>query len=174
MTGLASLNGHMRIRGSKSEFLSEGLIFIILVDPSLVIITIFSDCLIYARVKRRRFIKNKCIFAVWITWPHRNTRVPNIILVDSSLVFITLSDNRLGVGKKIYTEIYFSLHDLAQEPRGHEIYNFGRPLLGHHNYVPSLSVLCLQVEKNFKEIILFHYMIYMATPKHKKTRALGS
>ena len=30
-------------------------------------------------------------------------------------------------------------------PRGHEIYNFGRPFLGHHYYIPllSLSDLCL-------------------------------
>ena len=27
------------------------------------------------------------------------------------------------------------------QPRGHEIYNFGKSLLGHHNYVCSLSDL---------------------------------
>ena len=32
-------------------------------------------------------------------------------------------------------------------PDGHEIYNFGRPFLGHHNYIHSLSDLCLGVKK---------------------------
>ena len=42
-------------------------------------------------------------------------------------------------------------------PGGHEIYNFGRPFLGHHNYIHSLSVLCLGVEKKiFKEIHQFY------------------
>ena len=53
-------------------------------------------------------------------------------------------------------------------PGGHEIYSFGGPFLGHHNNILSLSVLCLEVEKTiFKEILLFHYMTYMATPLHK-------
>ena len=45
-------------------------------------------------------------------------------------------------------------HALAKKPcpRSHEIYNFGRPFLGHHNYILTLSVLCLEEEKkNFKE-----------------------
>ena len=47
---------------------------------------------------------------------------------------------------------------------GHEIYNFGRPFLGHHYYTLSLSDLCLGVEKTIvKEIMHFHYMTYMAT-----------
>ena len=38
-------------------------------------------------------------------------------------------------------------------PRGHEIYNFARPFLGHHNYILSLSVLCVGVVKKiFKEL----------------------
>ena len=49
-------------------------------------------------------------------------------------------------------------------PRGHEIYNFGRPFLGHHYYILGLSDLCLEVERKIlKEIIYFHYMTYMAT-----------
>ena len=47
---------------------------------------------------------------------------------------------------------------LAQEllPGGHEIYNFGRPFLGHHYYILSLSDLSLGVEKKiFKEITHF-------------------
>ena len=50
-------------------------------------------------------------------------------------------------------------------PGGHEIYNFGRPFLGLHYYILSLSDLCLGVEKKiFKGIMHFHYMTYMATP----------
>ena len=52
-------------------------------------------------------------------------------------------------------------HALAQEPcpRGHEIYNFGRPFLGHHYFLLGLSSLYLVVEKNiFKAIMHFHYM----------------
>ena len=32
-------------------------------------------------------------------------------------------------------------------PGGHEIYNFGRPFLGHHYYILGLSDQCLGVEK---------------------------
>ena len=52
-------------------------------------------------------------------------------------------------------------------PRGHEIYNFGRPFLCHHLYILSLFDLCLGVEnKIFKEIhvMYFHYMTYMVMP----------
>ena len=53
-------------------------------------------------------------------------------------------------------------------PGGHEIYNFGRPFLCHHNYILSLSVLCLGVEKKIlKEIMHFHYIIYMNSTQHK-------
>ena len=49
--------------------------------------------------------------------------------------------------------------------RPHKINNIGRPLLGHHYYILDLSDLCLGVEKkNFKEIMHFQYMTYMATP----------
>ena len=50
----------------------------------------------------------------------------------------------------------------------YEIYNFGRPFLGQHYYILSLSDLGLGVEKSiFKEIMDFHYMTYMTTPMHK-------
>ena len=32
-------------------------------------------------------------------------------------------------------------------PESHEIYNFVRPLLGHHYYILSLSDLCMGVKK---------------------------
>ena len=62
-----------------------------------------------------------------------------------------------------------SLYDLyghapAQDDRGHQIYNFGTTSFGHHYYILGLSDLCLGIEKTiFKEIMLFHYMTYMAT-----------
>ena len=38
-------------------------------------------------------------------------------------------------------------------PGVHDIYNFGKPFLGHHYYILGLSDLCLGVEKRiFKEI----------------------
>ena len=44
-------------------------------------------------------------------------------------------------------------------PGGHEICNFGIPFLGDHNYILSLPVLCLGVQKRiFKEIMHLHYM----------------
>ena len=49
-------------------------------------------------------------------------------------------------------------------PRGHQIYNFGRPFLGHY-YILGLSDLCLGKEKKiFKEIMQFHYTTYMPHP----------
>ena len=41
-------------------------------------------------------------------------------------------------------------------PTGHEIYNFGRPFLGHLYYILSLSDLCLGVE--FKKYIILHFL----------------
>ena len=41
-------------------------------------------------------------------------------------------------------------------PDSQEIYNFNIHTLAHHDYIPSLSNLCLGVEKNiFKEICIF-------------------
>ena len=55
-------------------------------------------------------------------------------------------------------------------PKGHKIYNFGRPFLGHHYYILSLSDLCMGADKKiFKEIMHFHYtgMSYLTTAQHK-------
>ena len=42
-------------------------------------------------------------------------------------------------------------------PRGHEIYNFGRPFLGHHYYILGLSDKCPGVGKKiFKEVQQFY------------------
>ena len=43
--------------------------------------------------------------------------------------------------------------------RGYEIYNFGRPYLGHYNYILSFPLLCLGVEKKlFKEKMNVHFL----------------
>ena len=60
----------------------------------------------------------------------------------------------------------FSLYDLygytlAQDPGGHEIYNFGSSFIGYHYYTLSLSDL--PVEKMLKKTMHFHYMTCMAT-----------
>ena len=61
-----------------------------------------------------------------------------------------------------YYMIYVNTHENFC-PRGHEIYNLGRPFLGHSNC--SWSNPCLGLEKKiFKEIMLFHDMIYKAKP----------
>ena len=50
-------------------------------------------------------------------------------------------------------------------PGSHEIDNFGRPFLGHHNYLLGLSDLGLGVEKKmFKEIMHFHYLTLWPRP----------
>ena len=57
--------------------------------------------------------------------------------------------------EKIFKEIvYFhyitymaTLYRKNPCPGGHESYNFGRPFLGHHHYIYSLSDLCLGVKK---------------------------
>ena len=59
-------------------------------------------------------------------------------------------------------------------PGGHEIHNFGSLFLGLHNYILSLSVVCLGVEKKIlKEIMHFHYTTCMTTPKHKNPCPMG-
>ena len=86
---------------------------------------------------------------------------------------LTLSILCLGEERKILKEI-MHFHDITYMakpqhkkpwPGGHEIYDFRRPFLCHHNYILTLSVLCLGVEKKiFKEIMHFHFMTYSHTP----------
>ena len=87
-----------------------------------------------------------------------------------------LCDLCLGIEKKIFKEIiHFHYMTYMTTPslknpchRGHEIYNFGRPFLGHYYYILGLSDQCLGVEKKiFKEIMHFYYMTYKAMPLHK-------
>ena len=53
-------------------------------------------------------------------------------------------------------------------PEGHEIYNFGRPFFGHHDYILSLSDICMEeVKKIFKKNNAVLLRTYMVTPKHK-------
>ena len=58
----------------------------------------------------------------------------------------------------------YDLYDHAPHknpcPRGHEIYNFGRPFNGHHYYILGLSDLYLGIKKICKEIMHFHYVTY--------------
>ena len=55
--------------------------------------------------------------------------------------------------------------------RGHEIYNFGRPFLGHHYYILGLSDLCLGEEKKiYKKNNAFS--LYDIWP-HPSTRTLA-
>ena len=52
--------------------------------------------------------------------------------------------------------------------RGHEIYKFNRPFLGHYYYILGQSDLCLGVEKKIvEEIMHLHYSTYLSTPQHK-------
>ena len=73
----------------------------ILVDSSLVIITIHLVCLICAW-EQRRFLKKQCIFTIKLIPPHLSTRAPSLgvikftILVDPSLVIVTIHLVRLN------------------------------------------------------------------------------
>ena len=141
--------------------------FVIWVDPSFVIITI-DQCL---GVKKKIF-KGIIIFTIWLIWPHPSARIPAPgvtkfqILVDPSLSYLnyilSLSDLCLGVKKKILKEMmhfhYMTYIAIPQRknpcPGGNEIYNLGRPFLGHHNHT------CPWVEKKiFKEIHQFYSKI---------------
>ena len=97
-------------------------------------------------------------------------------ILGNQTCILNLSVLCLGEEKKIFKEIMSFYYKTYMDtplyknpfPVGNEIYNFGRRFLRHHNYILSLSVLCLGVEKKiFQEIIYFHYMTYMATPLHK-------
>ena len=50
--------------------------FTIVVEPSLVIISIYLVYLLYAQEHRRRFLKKWCIYIIWPIWPHPITRTP--------------------------------------------------------------------------------------------------
>ena len=91
---------------------------------------------------------------------------------------LSLSDLCLGAQKRIFKEIIHSHYMIYMTmpqhkntyPKGCEIYNFCRHLLGHYyqTFTGSLSDLCLGVVKKFlKEIMHFHYSIYMTLPWNK-------
>ena len=82
----------------------------------------------------------------------------------------------LGVEKKILKEKMHFYHITYMAtpqhknpcPGRYEIYNFGRPFLGHHYFILTLSDICLGVEKKiFRELMYFHYITYMVTPQSK-------
>ena len=111
--------------------------------------------------------------------PQNKTPVPGFmkLTIQVDLYYIPSSSGLcLDVEKKIFKDImhfhYMTYMTTPQHknpsPGGHEIYNFGRPFLGHHHYILSLSDLCLRVKKKiFKGIMHFHYTTYMATPQHR-------
>ena len=136
-----------------------GMKFKILVDSSLVIITILPLCLIFAWVKRRSFLKKKIIYTIWLIWPRQNHKNPcpeghEIYNFGGSFLghhyyTLNLSVKCLRVEKILKEIMFFSLHHLYRHlhknpcPGGHEIHNFGEPFLGHHYHTLSLSNLCL-------------------------------
>ena len=70
----------------------------------------------------------------------------------------------------ILISLYVAMPQLKNPcPRGLEIYNFGRPFLGHHYFSLCLSEACTRVEKKFlKEIMHFlHFISNKAMPQHK-------
>ena len=86
---------------------------------------------------------------------------------------LSLFDLCLGVEKMIFIgQIYFHYTTYMATPQrknpcpwGHEINNFGRPFLGHHYYILSMSDLCLGVEKKiFQEIHQFLNFYPKITP----------
>ena len=109
----------------------------------------------------------------WLIWSHSNIRIPAsvvlkfTILVDLALVIINLFLVCLNVPGRREEECIFTIWHEATPyhknrcPRGHEIYNFGRPFLGYYYYILSLPDLCLEVEKKiFKEVIYSHWLIW--------------
>ena len=106
----------------------------------------------------------------------RTTIHASLTLYRSTAQIFSLSDLYLGVEKTIFKEImhfhYITYMDTPQLtcknpcPRGHEIYNFGRPFLEHHNFILSLSVFMSRSrEENFKRNNAFSQ--YLATPQRK-------
>ena len=161
--------------------------FTILVHPSLVNITIYLVCLIYAwNSKEQDFLKKSCIFTIWFLWQAQaqeplpqgswNLQFWKTLLGHHYYIHaLGLSDLCLGVEKKIFKEIMYLHHMTYMEtplhktpyPGIHDICNFGRPFLGHHYYILVLGLtdLCLGLEKKIvKEIMYSHYITYMAAP----------
>ena len=163
--------------------------FTILVDPSVVIITICKHliCLIHAPVQPRR---EEILHFHYMAMPQHKNPCPRDHEIDNfgrpflgqHYYILSLSDLCLGVEKKISKEIlhfhYMTYMAMTQHKNpcsgGLEICNFGRPFLGHHYYILNLSDLCQRVEKEiFKEIMHFHYMTSTAMPQHMNPYPVG-
>ena len=92
-------------------------------------------------------------YVAHLTTPNHKNRVPWVMifinLVEPFLI-VSLSALCQGVEKKIYKDLmhlYYMANmasPITRTPavRGHEIDNFGRAFIGHHNYRLSLSALC--------------------------------
>ena len=101
-------------------------------------------------------------------WPHPSTRIlgPGVmkftIWVDPSFkshhnYILNWSYPCLGVKKILKGIMYFHNMTYMATPQrknpclgGHEIYNLGRPFLGHHQNILSLFDLCIGGKKIFK------------------------
>ena len=85
------------------------------------------------------------------------------ILLTSSLFYLCL-----WIDKKIFKEMmhFHYMTYMATPyhknicPGGHEMYNFGRPFLGHHYYIISLSDLCLGIENIFYEVLVHQFYTF--------------
>ena len=89
------------------------------------------------------------------------------------------NQNILYIFLKKYNALSFYdlyCHALAQEPCTgvHEIYNFGRSIIGHHNYIHSLSDICLVVEKTCHKRSIACSLYDLSTRPSTITPAPGS
>ena len=77
-----------------------------------------------------------------------NTTAINVLYIDSLYIFTI-----------IMTSMATPLHP-NPSPGGHEIYNFGRPILGHHYYILSMSEPCPGVKNKTFLVIPQFYNFY--------------
>ena len=86
---------------------------------------------------------------------------------------IILSDLRMGVEKKDFKEI-IHVHCMTYmgipkhknpSPGSHELYNFGRPFIGHYYILFSLSDPCPKVKKLFlRNTSILHFLSEILPP----------
>ena len=117
----------------------------------------------------------------YMTMPQHKNPCPgghDIRILDRAFLgdhhyILNLSDICPSVDKKRRINVALSLYGHCPSIRtsaqwGHEIYNFGRHLLGHYYYTLSLSDPCLGLGKTILKIILhFNCMTYLAKTQHK-------
>ena len=155
----------------------DGMKFTILVDPSLVITTLYLVCLIYAWEQSRRFLEILHFhYLTYMATPyHKNPCLGGNEIYNFGRTFLcnhhyilSLSDLCLRVKKKNFKGImhfqYMTYMATPQQknpcPGGHEIFNFGRPIIGHNYYILGLSDQCLGLEKKLfkKHAAILHLL----------------